>query len=124
MSPNRDECFFVVVQVRADGTRALIQADAVKEHNRLITCLNWAGSGVYAYLRSGSRPSAIASGTIAAALLLSVAFMAGRTRIPATLLALGETSFGFILSSSSKLATSTSCSLRFCFCAILLGSTL
>ena len=49
-----------------------------------------AASGWNAYKEKGSQASLTASGTIAAALLLSAALMSGSMRVPATLLALGE----------------------------------
>jgi len=45
--------------------------------------------GVMAYQKKGSRASLLASGGIAAALLLGAALMAGGTRVPGTLLSLG-----------------------------------
>ncbi len=45
--------------------------------------------GVIAYQKKGSRASLLASGGIAAALLLGAALMAGGTRVPGTLLSLG-----------------------------------
>lgn len=49
-----------------------------------------AASGWNAYKEKGSQASLTASGTIAAALLLSAALMNGSLRVPATMLALGE----------------------------------
>lgn len=46
--------------------------------------------GVMAYQKKGSRASLIASGSIAAALLLGAALMTGNTRVAGTLLALGN----------------------------------
>lgn len=43
-----------------------------------------------AYQKKGSRASLIASGSIAAALLLGAALMTGNTRVAGTLLALGN----------------------------------
>ena len=43
-----------------------------------------------AYKKKGSRASLIASGSIAAALLLGAALMTGNTRVAGTLLALGK----------------------------------
>lgn len=50
-----------------------------------------------AYSKKGSQASLVASSTITGALLLSAALMSGPLRVPATLLALGESSCLFWL---------------------------
>ena len=52
-------------------------------------CCPAPAGGAVAYQRKGSQASLVAGGTVAGALLLAASLMQGRTRVPATLLALG-----------------------------------